>query len=247
MASLSTVLGHLSTVIGTHQTSLEPLHRTRRDIVECLNSCYTPDDIQRWHLTKMKYVRDNANEQLATFCTNVAASLFKATKKAARLRNWATGVATLPVGMTARQYLNAALNKITLAFKEFSAVPKTKGLCTTNNMEMIHNYLAMVYEIMIVLMKVAFPPHTISQSLNYWIEYLDATDLEGFLFDDMEMARSFWVQDRTLRGVLPALEATPETYLPSNSTHPVVFRREGPYGAPVLKNALFTGKEGFER
>jgi hypothetical protein len=246
IASLSTVLGHLSNITG-NLPNTELLYRSRRDIEECLDYCYPPEEIQRWHLKKMKEVRANAEyERLNILCTNVALHLLHATQQAA-LQRWAAGLAILSEDMTARQHLNKALKSIILAFKEFSLVPNFEVLCTGCNMEMVRKYLEMVYEITLVLAEVAFPPDMASQSLGYWTEILDETDLEGFQFDDVDGARRHWIRDRTLGGVLPTADRTPEIYLSSNPSCPVLFRREGAYGPPVLKNALVPRWEEYER
>jgi len=237
MASLSTVVAHLTNIV--HSPHTEPLHCTKKDIKDCLDRCDKPEDILLWHVNKMKSDRTYADcECLRRLCTNVTSHLCYATQRVAHLQRWALGHTYLLGTMTPRQYFNTALRAIIHAFREFHAVSKTEQLRTTNNMEMVQAYLQMVYRITLVLVEVAFPPDTAKQYFCYWTEYLDATGLEGFQFDSLEEISRLWNRDRTLRGVLAIARETPETYLPSNPTFPVFIRREGHYGPPVLRNAI---------
>jgi len=132
--------------------------------------------------------------------------------------------------------LNDALRNLISALEKFRVVAQTPVLRVKRNMDMVLEYLRMAFEIAVVLGPVAYPPNHLEETFGYWTEHLDMTGLREFRFDEGDDYHT--IDDRTLCGVLGPLEATPQNYLPSNPTPPVVYLNPGIYGAPILRNAL---------
>jgi hypothetical protein len=242
MASLTTIISHLTVMIGPSECSTAPLPHSREHIQARLGNCVSLNDLLIWHERKMRWVHTNAeSEPLNVLCSNVAVHLSRATKRAAELRRWAAGEEPLPDNRTPRQQLNRALRNMRLAFEEFRPVSKLAVFRTPNTMQMVFAYLRVVYKLMLMLGELAIHPEVATDSFCYWEECLDATNLEGFVFDDLKMVTELSI--RTLHEVLSPPNATPASYLPVYPTCPVLFRREGPYGAPVVQNALFYESE----
>jgi len=250
MSSLSAILGVLANIVGPRPregTSLQPLTRTREEIKACLDECLEPEEMVKWHAEKRDWVRVEGNcDRLTMLCDEVAAKMFTATLKAAQLKQYAGGDASLPEDINCdRQLLNDALRNLISALEKFRVVGQTPVLRVKHNMDMVLEYLKMVFEMAVVLGPVAYPHNHLEETFGYWTEHLDMTGLREFRFDDGEDYQS--IDDQTLRGVLGPLEATPQSYLPSNPTPPAVYLNPGIYGAPILRNALqFDVKQDVE-
>lgn len=161
MVTLSTILSILANAIQARQ---DCLHHSRQDIGTCLGTClgacYGAEEIQRWHLDKMDGFRDKRNpedHELKPLCSTVAVHLFHTAEYAAQLRSWALGK-SLTQPSHPRSLLNKALCHLHCALDAFTVVGIRDVLQGVENMEVVLTYLKMVYQLMVILLPIAFPP-----------------------------------------------------------------------------------------
>ncbi|KAH8601650.1 hypothetical protein B0O99DRAFT_680775 [Bisporella sp. PMI_857] len=242
MASLTNVVGILEGVkifplarlCMKRENHFRTLAHKRVDNRTGWDSCPSPEDLLDWHQKKMEWIRVEAScEQLEKLCSNVACYLLSAADLATELASWNAKEEHDDFDAV----LLEGLSDIVLALEEFKAVARTPILRARHNLEMIFQYLRLVFEVAILLANLAGGPGVCEDILFYWTESLN-TGLKGFHFDDLEDYMKSRAENRTLAGSIPAAYIVPESCLPAYPTFPTVFLNPSHYGTSILRNAM---------
>jgi hypothetical protein len=239
MSKLSTVIKTLEVLKGFPEEMHLPLPSTRKNILEKLDLCMMMD-LEKWHQTKICWIKATKCQSLERLCNNVIRTLLPAFSKTKLLWNVMQGNTRLPDDITHRLILTWTLVDIEKSFKTFEVMSTDPSLKPHYIRAMVLRYLERVYELMLLLGQLYFPPD--SDICIWWFsdawQYLKEERLWDFEFDGAEHYKR--VEDRTLAGVLADSSEVPELYLPATPQPPIYYRNQGPYGPPILKNHLMS-------